>query len=275
MTARSTTPSIDVKINDRGRHAEVRISRPDAGNMLDQETILALTDAFDGLAGHSSLRAIILSSEGGTFCAGVDLPWMKAGAEADDGENRRTANMLAALFKRIHDSPFPTIAKIQGDAAGAGLGLVAACDIAIAGDGANFWTREVRTGILPALMSPYVIQAIGPRRAKYHFLTARPFSAPQALEFGLIHAVCPGGELSDAVALCLDDIMRGSPASIAATRKLVFSVAGRPIDDALVGETAACIAEFRAGNLARAGLACAIDGATPPWMEDHESERSY
>lgn len=273
MPIRSTTPPIDVQFKDRGRYAEVCISRPATGNTLDQETILALTDAFRRLPGHSSLRAIILSSQGSTFCAGIDLHWMKAGAEADAEENRRTADTLAALFKQIHDSPLPTIAKIQGDAVGAGLGLVAACDIAVAGSNANFWTREVRTGILPALMSPYVIQAVGPRRAKYHFLTARPFSAQQALDFGLIHAVCPVGELKNAVGLCLHDIMQGSPTSIAATKELVFAVADRPINDALVAETAARIAEFRAGNLARAGIACAIAGTSPPWMEDYESEQ--
>ena len=150
---------------------------------------------------------------------------------------------------------------------------MAACDIAIANDHARFRTREVRVGILPALMSPYVVQALGPRLAKYLFLTARPLSAQEALQVGLLHQICPSGELDGLVASCVDDIVQGSPASLPATKALVQTVAHRAVTDQVVAETTACIADFRARGQAQAGIACAIDGVLPPWMEDHESSR--
>lgn len=265
------TQSVEVHVRHRGRHAEVRICRPAAGNTLDEETVLALTQAFLRLVTLPSLRVIVLSSCGDTFCAGVDLHWMKAGAEAHAEENRRSAGILGALFHRIHTSPVPVVARVQGDAVGAGLGLVAACDMAVAVSTARFWTREVRVGILPALMSPYVIQSLGPRLARYHFLTSRPLTAAQALNFGLVQVVRPDGELDDGVDHCLRDLVQASPASLAATKDLVAAVAERPIDDALVSDTVTRIADFRSRALARAGIASAIDGTPPPWKEDHES----
>jgi methylglutaconyl-CoA hydratase len=266
MPADPITQPVDIRFDDGERHAEVRILRPETGNTLDGGVIAALTDAFRRLGRHPTARTVILSSEGATFCAGIDLAWMRAGAEDDAEGNLRGAGRLGALFKAIHDCPIPTIALIQGDAVGAGLGMVAACDIAIAADTARFWTREVRTGILPALMSPYVIQAIGPRRAKFHFLTAQPFSAPCALEYGLLHDVCPAGDIRERAGLHARDILLGSPSSMAATKDLVAAVAERPIDDALVAETVSRIALFRASPMARTGIACAIDGVTPPWV---------
>ena len=147
-------PPVLVQFDPKRRCAELRLCRPETANLLDQGVIAALTNALRELAGQAGLRAIVLSAEGDTFCAGIDLRWMQAGAHASPADNLRSAATLARLFKAIHDSPVPTIAKIQGDALSAGLGLVAACDIAIANDHARFRTREVRVGILPALMSP-------------------------------------------------------------------------------------------------------------------------
>lgn len=269
---RSNSP-VRIEIDEKHRCAEVRIVRPETDNLLDQATISALTGAFRQLSRHASLRTIVLSAEGDAFCSGIDLRWMQAGAEAEAADNRRAAATLATLFKTIYETPIPTIAKVQGDVVSAGLGLIAACDIAIASEAARFQTREVRAGILPALMSPYVIEAVGPRRAKYLFLTSRALCAQDALQAGLIHMACPRDELDLSVARCIDDIVEGSPTSLAATKALVFSVAHRPVTDAVVTETTTCIADFRASDLARAGIACALDGLPPPWMEDHESTR--
>ena len=224
------------------------------------------------LAGQAGLRAIVLSAEGDTFCAGIDLRWMRAGAHASPADNLRSAATLARLFKAIHDSPVPTIAKIQGDALSAGLGLVAACDIAIANDHARFRTREVRVGILPALMS---LCGAGARTqaGEIPVPDGQALSAQEALQVGLLHQICPSGELDGLVASCVDDIVQGSPASLPATKALVQTVAHRAVTDQVVAETTACIADFRARGQAQAGIACAIDGVLPPWMEDHESSR--
>lgn len=265
--------SVRVRIDARRRHAELRLARPDTANLLDQDMISALTRAFRELAARDDLSAIVLAAEGDVFCSGIDLRWMQAGAHAPPAENLLAAATLAGLFKTIHDSPVPTIAKIQGDASSAGLGLVAACDIAIASAHAQFRTREVRVGILPALMSPYVVQAVGPRLAQYLFLTARPISAREALQAGLLHEVCRGDQLDAAVAHCVNDLVQGNPASLRATKALVQAVAHRAVTDPVVTQTTACIAEFRAHAHARIGIACAIDGVPPPWMESHESSR--
>ncbi|WZB73045.1 enoyl-CoA hydratase-related protein [Achromobacter xylosoxidans] len=251
----------------------MRLCRPETANLLDQGVIAALTNALRELAGQAGLRAIVLSAEGDTFCAGIDLRWMQAGAHASPGDNLRSAATLARLFKAIHDSPVPTIAKIQGDALSAGLGLVAACDIAIANDHARFRTREVRVGILPALMSPCGAGA----RTQAGEIPVPDGQAPVGAGSAAGGPAAPdlperraGRHL---VASCVDDIVQGSPASLPATKALVQTVAHRAVTDQVVAETTACIADFRARGQAQAGIACAIDGVLPPWMEDHESSR--
>ena len=245
---------------------------PETANLLDQGVIAALTNALRELAGQAGLRAIVLSAEGDTFCAGIDLRWMQAGAHASPADNLRSAATLARLFKAIHDSPVPTIAKIQGDALSAGLGLVAACDIAIANDHARFRTREVRVGILPALMSPYGAGArtqAGEIPVPDGQAPVGPGSVaggPAAPDLPERRAGRPGGQLRGRH-------RPGQPGLAAGDKALVQTVAHRAVTDQVVAETTACIADFRARGQAQAGIACAIDGVLPPWMEDHESSR--
>jgi len=237
------------------------------GNLLDNRTITDLTSALEMLSHEPRLRMLVLSSRGDSFCRGIDLNWMITGAEAPLEENIAGALTLTGLFKRVFDFPKPTLARIQGDAFGAGVGLIAACDIAVCANPAKLGVREVRNGIIPAALSPYFMAAVGARRARDYFLTARVLSAREAHSIGLVQYLCASEGLDSTVEEVRRAILRGSPDAAVATKELVRAVVNQPIDDELVMETAHRIATIRATPLAHAGIKAALDGSVPPWRQ--------
>jgi methylglutaconyl-CoA hydratase len=256
----------DLLIATDGRGiATITLNRPATSNAFDENLVAALTDAFARVAGDAGVRSVILAGAGANFCAGADLNWMKRVAAFSRAENEADARKLGAMFHALDTLSRPTIALVQGAAYAGGIGLAAACDIAIAADNANFCISETRLGLIPAVISPYVLAAIGPRAARRYFLTAEPFDAAEALRIGLVHAVVPAGALQATGARLAETIGQNAPGAVAAAKLLIADIAGRPRDEVLVTETAWRIAEARATAEAREGIAAFLEKRPPSW----------
>jgi methylglutaconyl-CoA hydratase len=245
----------------------VTITRPLKRNALDGVTISALSEAFETLRTQESVRVVILRGRGETFCAGADLEWMKAAADYSEGENRADAMALATMLKHLLDIPALTVALIQGAAMGGGAGLAAVCDYAVAVEGTKFGFTEVKLGLIPATIGPYVVNAIGPRQARPLFATGRVFDAAYAEKIGLIHEVVADVAGLDAAAERITkEAMLAAPEASAAAKKLVWDVWGRPIDRELMEETARRIARIRVGQEGQEGVRAFLDRRKPAWL---------
>ena len=241
------------------------MNRPAVRNALDATLIDALAAAFAHHGSCATTRVLLLSGAGKAFCAGADLEAMRALGRADAASNRADAARLAALLAAIRASPKPSIACVQGAAYGGGVGLAAACDIALGSESARLALPEVRLGLVPAVISPYVLDAIGPRQARRYFLSGEVLDAARARELGLLHAVvAESALLSSAVALA-QEIANGGPVALAAAKTLISEVAGRGPAAQLATRTAGILAELRAGDEAQEGLAAAIERRPPAW----------
>jgi methylglutaconyl-CoA hydratase len=247
--------------------ATVRMSRPELHNALDDALIVELTDALLRAGADAGIRVVVLAGAGKSFSAGADLGWMRRMAENSEAENLAGAERLARLLRTLHELPKPTVARVQGAAFGGGVGLVAACDIAVAAESATFSLSEVRLGLIPAVISPYVIGAIGARAARRYFLTGERFSAAEAERIGLIHRIVAADNLDAALNVVLENLLAGGPAAQAAAKRLVAEVASRPIDDALVGAMAQRIAEIRATPEGREGVTAFLEKRLPGWTK--------
>ncbi len=245
--------------------ARLTLKRPEVHNAFNDELIADLTAALKRLEQDPAVRAVLLAAEGKSFSAGADLNWMKRMAGYSEEENRADARGLAGLMRRLDGLAKPTVALVQGAAYGGGVGLVACCDIAIAATRASFCLSEVKLGLIPAVISPYVIAAIGARAARRYFVTAERFDAEAALRLGLVQEVVAPEELEAAGRRVLDALLAGGPEAQAAAKRLVRDLAGLPIDDALVEETAKRIAEVRAGAEAREGVSAFLEKRPPAW----------
>jgi methylglutaconyl-CoA hydratase len=249
---------------ERGPVARVSLSRPEVRNAFDDVLIAELTEAFGSLAGDAEVRVVVLSGEGKSFCAGADIGWMrKAGGYSKD-ENEADAGKMAKMLRAIDACPKPVVALAHGAAIGGGVGLVAAADIAIAAEGTVFSLAEVRLGILPSVISPYVLRAIGPRQARDLFLTGDRFDAREAHRIGLVHAVVPPEELEAAGRKKVDSLLASGPEAVAAAKQLIERVAGMSPDEALP-LTVRTIAERRASAEAKEGLSAFLEKRTPSW----------
>ncbi len=246
--------------------ATLRMNRPELHNALDDAQIQALTEALARVAADSAVRVVVLAGAGRSFSAGADLDWMRRMAANTHAENLAGAERLAQMLRKLHALPKPVIARVHGAAIGGGVGLVAACDIAVAAEGAVFALSEVRLGLVPAVISPYVIGAIGARQAGRYFLTAERFGATEAERIGLVHRAVPAAELDGAVAAITDALRAGGPDALAAAKRLIADVATRPLDEALVTETARRIAAIRATEEGREGVAAFLDKRKPRWL---------
>lgn len=245
----------------------ITLNRPERHNAFDDVLIQELSAALADMNGNPAVRVVVLSSTGKSFCAGADLNWMKRAAGYGPEESRRDAAGLAGLLRTLNEMRKPTIARVQGPAYGGGVGLVAACDIAIAAFDAQFALTEVKLGIIPAVISPYVITAIGERKARRYMLTAERFSAAEAYRIGLVHEIVPGQEeLDEAVGEIVDALLDNSPAAIGACKDLIKAVAGRPVTDEVVADTAARIARARASEDGREGMAAFLEKRKPRWV---------
>ncbi len=254
-----------IEIERSGARATLWLNRPERHNAFDDALIAELSAALVELAADSAIRVVLLAGRGKSFSAGADLAWMKRMAGYTAAENEADALKMAEMLHRLEIFPKPTIALVQGAAMGGGVGLVAACDIAIAAEDAQFAFSEARLGLTPATISPYVIAAIGPRAARRYFLTAERFGARQALHLGLVSAVVPATDLAGEADKLADILCQNSPGAMAEAKRLIADVTGRTIDAALRSETAGRIARQRASVEGREGVAAFLDKRKPSW----------
>jgi methylglutaconyl-CoA hydratase len=245
--------------------ATLWLNRPETHNAFNAGMIAELIAALRDLGADDAIRAVVLAGRGRSFCAGGDLAWMKAAGEADVETNLADARALAVLLRTLAELPKPTLARVHGAALGGGMGLAAACDICVASTDAVFATTETRLGLIPAVISPYVLRAIGARHALRFFQTGERLSAAEAHRLGLAHEAVETGRLDATIAEILEALLQGGPQALAATKALVRDIAGRPVDDALVEETARRIATTRAGEEAREGLAAFLEKRRSAW----------
>jgi methylglutaconyl-CoA hydratase len=255
-----------IEIERSGAKATLWLNRPERHNAFDDGLIGELDSAVATLAADSAIRVVLLAGRGKSFSAGADLAWMKRMAGYSGAENEADAQKMAEMLHRLASLPKPTIALVQGAAMGGGVGLVAACDIAIAAEDAQFAFSEARLGLTPATISPYVIAAIGPRAARRYFLTAERFGAQQALHLGLVSAVVPAADLAGEANKLADILCQNSPRAMAEAKRLIADVTGRAIDAALRSETAGRIARQRASVEGREGVAAFLDKRKPSWQ---------
>lgn len=260
-----------LKINVSHRVAVVWMTRAEVRNAFNETTIAELTDTFRTLGADADLRAIVLAAEGPAFCAGADLDWMRRMAQYSYEENRADAMKLATMLRTIHECPKPVIARVHGPAFAGGVGLVAACDIAVASVTADFCLTETKLGLIPATIAPYVIRAMGASQARRYFLTAEKFSAGEAGRIGLVHSVVAENELDGTVNALLGALMLTSAEAVTEAKRLVRDIAFRPIDDALVADTAERIAAIRQSRDGREGIASFLEKRKARWVAEYEA----
>jgi len=249
-----------------GQVARVTLNRPEVRNAFNEEVIAELNQVFQYLGKQDEVRAIVLAANGSAFCAGADLNWMKRMAAYSHAENWADAAKLAEMLKTLYTCPKPTVAQIQGDVYAGGLGLVSACDIAISADTAHFCVSEVKIGLMPATISPYVIRAMGARAAHRYFLTAERFNAVEAHRIGLVHEAVPAEELAIKVNSLAQALAQASPDAVRATKQLVQDVAEQEISTELVNATVKGIADIRASAQGQEGVQAFLQKRSPNWL---------
>ncbi|MBH9553917.1 enoyl-CoA hydratase-related protein [Inhella gelatinilytica] len=250
--------------------ALLALNRPDRFNAFDEDLIDALKDALERCAQDPAVRVVLLSGEGKHFCAGADIGWMQRAAAAPEADNRVDAERFAAMLAALAGCPKPTVARVQGLALGGGAGLVAACDIAIATQDAAFAISEARFGILPAVIGPYVLRAVGPRQAQRLALMAHRFSADEALRLGLVHQVVASEGLDEAMESTLTELLASGPAAQAEIKALFAQLRVGDVGPAVQQLTAQTIARVRTTPEAREGFAAFTEKRLPTWNPDHE-----
>jgi len=248
-----------------GPVARLRMNRPELHNAFDAVLIAALTGALEAVAHDDSVRVVVLEGEGASFSAGADLNWMRGMAAAGEAANRDDALALARLMRTLDELPKPTIARVHGAAFGGGVGLVACCDIAIGAPDAKFGLTESKLGLLPAVISPYVIEAIGARQARRWFASAEIFDATEAQRIGLLHDVVNATGLDTAVQRQIDLLLKAGPIATASAKKLVRRVAAETNRDQLDSDNAALIAQLRVSPEGQEGLTAFLDKRKPAW----------
>lgn len=261
-----------VEVELRGPTAWVWMNRPELHNALNENLIAELTQVFRALSEDAGVRAIVLAGRGRSFCAGADIESMKRQGAAAYDENLANARALAEMFRAIAESKKPTIARVNGAAIGGGLGLVCCCDIAVASNAAKFAASEVRLGLIPATIGPYVVRAIGQRWAKRLFQTAERITAPQAERIALVHEAVDAESLDARIESIVSDLAAGAPGAQNAAKELVDAVANRPITPELIENTAMRIASIRAGEEAREGLNAYLEKRPAAWTRNPKNQ---
>jgi methylglutaconyl-CoA hydratase len=256
-----------VLIEKDGGIATLWLNRPDLHNAFDDGLIAEVTAAIDSLASDTSARVVIVAGKGKSFSAGADLGWMKRMAGFSLEQNEADANRLAEMLHRLNTMPKPTIAAVQGAAMGGGVGLCAACDIGIAASDAAFALSEAKLGLIPAVISPYVIEAIGARAARRYMLTAERFDAATAERLGLVSAVVAPDQLMTETRRIADILLQNGPQAVREAKLLVAHVSERPNDARLRAETARRIARLRATDEGREGVAAFLEKRKPGWRD--------
>ena len=255
-----------LEIERTGKVATIWMNRPDVLNAFDEQLIAELADACAELDADDSVRVVILGGRGKHFSAGADLNWMKRASQFSHEQNVDDARKFAGMLRTLSEMSKPTIARVQGAALGGGTGLTAACDMAIASSDAVFSTSEVKFGIIPSAISPYVLRAIGPRHALRYFQSAERISAARALDIGLVGEVVGLDELDVCIGRLVDALLQGGPLAQKAAKDLIATVNGKNIDKLITEETAQRIARQRATDEAKDGIAAFLDKRPPDWL---------
>ncbi|MEN9543551.1 MAG: hypothetical protein RLZZ598_384 [Pseudomonadota bacterium] len=255
-----------IKIEVTGPVARVMLNRPEVRNAFNDELIVELTDAFRALGNDDSVRVVVLAASGAAFCAGADLHWMRRMADYTREQNLSDAAALAEMLRTIASCPKPVIARVQGDCYAGGLGLVAACDMAVAAEGVNFCLSEVKLGLVPATISPYVVRAMGARAAQRYMLTAERFDAPAARQLGFVQEIVPAQQLDAAVQVLVDALLAASPQALAQCKRLLDEIGDRPIDAALIARSVEHIADARASDDGKHGVQSFLAKTRARWM---------
>jgi methylglutaconyl-CoA hydratase len=243
------------------------LNRPDVRNAFNETMIAELTAAFGELERDPAVRAVVLAGRGKVFCAGADLNWMKRMGELDFDENRKDAMAFGTMLNRLHTLAKPTLARVHGAAFAGGMGLIAACDIAVASSDTEFCVSEARLGLTPATISPYVLAAMGERAAHRYFLTAERFPAAEAYRIGFVQELAQPAELDATVNAILGELVQGAPGAHAATKELIRAVAKRPITSELMADMAGRIAGARASEEGKEGVRAFLEKRKPAWLQ--------
>lgn len=249
-----------------GGIARITLTQPEVRNAFSDEAIAEITAAFRKVGEQADVRAVVLAAEGPAFCAGANLNWMRRMADYSRDENRVDAGLLAEMLRVIYECPKPTIARVQGDVYAGGMGLVACCDMAVAVDAAGFCLSEVKIGLIPATISPYVIRAMGARAAHRYFLTGERFSAQEAHRIGYVHEVVEAEQLDAVVDGWLKHLLSAGPAAVRACKRLVLDVAEREINEQLIAATVEQIANIRASSEGKEGVQAFLNKRKPNWL---------
>jgi methylglutaconyl-CoA hydratase len=259
-----------LEVTTIGRVVTIAINRPDVHNAFDDTLVADLGNALAKLERDAKVRVVILTGTGSTFSAGADLNWMRDMAKAGEADNRLDAEHLAALMHKLNTFPKPTIARVNGAAYGGGVGLIACCDIAIAADTAKFGLTEVRLGLIPAVISPYVIAAIGARHARRLFVTGEVFEAGEALRIGLVHHVVAANRLDDSTDHILSWLAKGGPVAQHEAKQLALRLGGIAHPDTLLADRklSAQIARLRVSQEGQEGLTAFLDKRQPKWEQE-------
>ncbi len=257
------TQQLLVSTNGRGV-CTLTLNRPECHNALNGELIGALIDALDECNRNVNVRIVVITGSGESFSSGADLEWMSASISHDEATNRHDALQLAILLRKIYNLQKPTIARINGSSYGGGLGIISCCDIAIATTSAQFAFTEVRLGLVPAVISPYILMSIGPRHTRRLFLTAEQFSSSEALNLQLVHQVVADEQLDESIEKTVRQLLKAGPEAIKVCKRLIPRLSSDEIDDELV----ALIAALRTSAEGQEGLTAFLDKRKPNWIED-------
>jgi methylglutaconyl-CoA hydratase len=255
-----------IEVDVRNGIGILSLNRPDVHNAFNETLIAELTTALGALEADAGVRVVVLTGHGKSFCAGADLNWMKKMAGYGPAENLADAQALALMLRTLYGLAKPTVARIHGAAYGGGVGLAACCDIAIAAVEATFALSEAKLGLIPATISPYVIEAIGARQARRYFLTAERFEAAEAYRIGLVHDIVPAGQLDDRVNEMLGALLLAGPQAQLECKALIRGVAHRSIDADVIAGTAQHIAKVRASPEGKEGVAAFLGKRSPAWV---------
>lgn len=258
-----------ILLERHGPQATLTLNRPQVHNAFDDKLVAEATAALESLAGDGGLRALVVTGAGATFSAGADLDWMRRMAQAGAGENREDALCLAKLLRTLQFFPRPTLARVNGSAYGGGVGLIACCDIAIGVEDAKFALSEVKLGLVPATIAPYVVQAISARHARRLFVSAEILDAAEAVRIGLLHRCVAPGDLDEAIDRQLHFLAKGGSVAQHEAKRLALRTAGTSVESAerIDAENAELIARLRVSAEGQQGLSAFLDKRSPPWIK--------
>jgi methylglutaconyl-CoA hydratase len=261
-------PTVITERDNRGV-ATVRLNRADKHNAFDDSVIAELDASFERIAEDPAVKVMVLASEGRSFSAGADLGWMQRMASYSHEENVADARALAEMLRKLNNLPQPTIARVQGAAYGGAVGLVSCCDLAIGSQQAKFCLSEVKIGLIPATISPYVIAAMGQRAARRYFVTAEVITAQAALELGLLSEVVEPAQLDQSIDAFIETLLANGPQAVRDGKRLVLDYADQPIDAGLIEDSCRRIADIRVSEEGQQGLAAFLEKRSAPWRTDH------